>query len=862
MSEDAETIRVLHVDDEIEFAELTARFLEDDDERFTVATAMSAADGLEMVRERPPDCVVSDYNMPGMDGLEFLSAVRESYPELPFVLFTGRGGESVASDAISAGVTDYLQKGGGPERYELLANRISNAVDARRDARRASRQEELMRLTEFAGDTGGWEIQFGSDDILLTAGAQRILGLADGEAPSVDDVLEMYHPDDRAEMTAALERARETGTETRGTWRLQTAGRERVIEATVHPVSESGEVTAVRGAIHDVTERTERNRELEEERQFIEQALDTLDDLFYVVGTDGRLRRWNSRAVEVSGYTDDELDGMPAVEVFPEDHRARIVDAIETVLSEGRATVEADVLTADGERIPYEFVGAHLTDTTGTVTGLVGVGRDLRERREREERFRAFVEGSSDIISVVDENGRFQYQSPSVEHVLGYAPEDTIGDPAFEYIHPDDRMEIVEAFERAVGNPEETPVMEYRTRDAEGSWRWMEARGNNHLSNPAIEGYVVNSRDVTERKRRERELQTLKAQYQTLVDNVPMGVFLFDEELQYTLAGGDELASVGLSPADFESATPHDLFPEDLADELAEYYRSALDGATATFEQRFDGKTYRIETLPIRGEDGEVVSGMAVSQNITERRRRERKLERQNERLKQFAGIVSHDLRNPLNVATGALRLVEEDGDSEHLPMVADSLERMEEIVEDTLTLAQQGRRVYETEPVRLPELLDACWGNVATADAALVVETDATVRGDPMRLRSLFETLFRNSVEHGSTDSRTEFDDSVERGSTNGRATSDGGGITVRVGVSDGTLYVEDDGPGIPESERDRVFEPGYSANDHGTGFGLPIVEEIAGAHGWNVTVSESDDGGARFEFENVERSKDANDR
>ncbi len=114
--------------------------------------------------------------MPGIDGLEFLQAVRERYPDLPFILFTGEGSETVASDAIAAGVTDYLQKGSGTEQYELLANRIRNAVRARREDERADRQEQLMRLTEFAGDTDGFELDREINTILLTAGTRRIIG--------------------------------------------------------------------------------------------------------------------------------------------------------------------------------------------------------------------------------------------------------------------------------------------------------------------------------------------------------------------------------------------------------------------------------------------------------------------------------------------------------------------------------------------------------------------------------------------------------------------------------------------------------------------------------------------------------------
>jgi DNA-binding NtrC family response regulator len=137
-------IRVLHVDDEPDFADLTGTFLEREDDRFTVETVTSADDGLEIINNRPPDCVVSDYNMPGTDGLEFLQAVREDNPDLPFILYTGKGSEAVASEAISSEVTDYLQKGSGTGQYELLANRISNAVEQHQAKRRVELSHHAM----------------------------------------------------------------------------------------------------------------------------------------------------------------------------------------------------------------------------------------------------------------------------------------------------------------------------------------------------------------------------------------------------------------------------------------------------------------------------------------------------------------------------------------------------------------------------------------------------------------------------------------------------------------------------------------------------------------------------------------------
>jgi len=127
--QESDAVRVLHVDDDPDVTELTGLLLERADEDLTVVGETSVVEGLNRLREGEFDCVVSDYDMPNTDGLEFLDIVREQYPDLPFILFTAHGNEEVASEAIAAGATDYMRKGSSTEQYEILANRVRNAVE-------------------------------------------------------------------------------------------------------------------------------------------------------------------------------------------------------------------------------------------------------------------------------------------------------------------------------------------------------------------------------------------------------------------------------------------------------------------------------------------------------------------------------------------------------------------------------------------------------------------------------------------------------------------------------------------------------------------------------------------------------------
>ena len=194
--------------------------------------------------------------------------------------------------------------------------------------------------------------------------------------------------------------------------------------------------------------------------------------------------------------------------------------------------------------------------------------------------------------------------------------------------------------------------------------------------------------------------------------------------------------------------------------------------------------------------------------------------------------VVSHDLRNPLNVLGGSLELAQQTGDPEHFERGKRAHERMEELVEDLLALARQGEEIERLATVDVGRVADESWDTVATAEGRLDVETDLTVRCHEGRLRQLLENLFRNATEHG------------------------GENVTVTVDKlpSEDGFYVADDGPGIPPDRRDRVFESGFSTAEDGTGFGLSIVDQIATAHDWNVRVAESDAGGARFEIVDVD--------
>ncbi|WP_281194248.1 HAMP domain-containing sensor histidine kinase [Halorubrum sp. F4] len=260
-----------------------------------------------------------------------------------------------------------------------------------------------------------------------------------------------------------------------------------------------------------------------------------------------------------------------------------------------------------------------------------------------------------------------------------------------------------------------------------------------------------------------------------------------------------------------------------------------------------------------RDENGDTVGYLFPAYDRFER---ERRLERQRERLEEFASVVSHDLRNPLSVAVGNLELAREfDGDDavERIDRAHDALDRMDELISDLLSLAREGRSVEATAETDLQVVVDRAWATVGrAANAELVVEEPLPrIECDRNRLRQALENLFRNAIEHGSDEEIGEDAVAVDDDAIRRQVDSDG--VRVFVGRTDDGFYVADDGPGIPEERREEIFEPGHTTAEEGTGFGLAIVERIVEAHGWSVGVTESNAAGARFEFSDVNQREDS---
>ncbi|MFB6108105.1 MAG: PAS domain S-box protein [Haloplanus sp.] len=477
-------IRVLHVDDDSAFTDLVAQYLERLDDSMEVSTAHGGEEALDRLAEEAVDCVVSDYQMPGMDGLDLLESVRDDRPDLPFILFTGKGSEEIASRAISAGVTDYLQKEGGTGQYAVLANRVANAVD--RDRSRDALETSQKHLSLFID--------------------QSPLG---------------------------------------------------VVQWT----------------------------------------------------TDHEIVRINDAAEEIFGYAESELRGRSWQAIVP-DHEAEHVREIAEQIQrdEGGYHAVTENVRKDGELVICEWHNRVVTDGDEVVAVFSQV-QDVTDREEQRRRLETLISNLPGMVYRCRNapSWPMEFVGGECESLVGYTAAELEADEVLwggDVIHPADRTETWEVVQRAV-NDREPFELTYRVVTADGKTRWVWERGRGIYTSDgaldALEGFIT---DVTDRKRRETELEETTTVLSTVLDHLPVGVLVEDADRNVLAANPAFCDLFGLS------LSPDELVGLDCA-ALAE--ESASLFADPGFVERIETLLDRRE--PVDGEELRLSDGRTVERS-------------------------------------------------------------------------------------------------------------------------------------------------------------------------------------------------------------------------------------------------------
>ena len=433
--------------------------------------------------------------------------------------------------------------------------------------------------------------------------------------------------------------------------------------------------------------------------------------------------------------------------------------------------------------------------------------------------FEAVLAEAPTVLAVTNDELTIRFVSPAIERVLGYDMESLVGTNWLDLVHPADTDRVL----ATLTGEREDDGTEYRFRNADGDWVWLETTVSGDTETDR-DCRVFTSRDVSDRPR-------FEAQFRQFVTHTSDVLTVFDEQGNVEYISPSVERVLGYKQDEMQDS---DLFgyvhPDDLPNALTEFGRMIDEpGYVAVIEHRYrhaDGDWIWAESRGQQVANGPLEDHVVVTtRDISARKQREQELERQNQRLERFSDAISHDLRNPLDVLDGSLELARETGEEAHFERAERSIDRMYTLIDDLLVLAKQGVNPAEIETIDLNALSQRAWSMVDTQDATLETEADDSIKADEGAMLELLENLFRNAVEHGGDD------------------------VTVTVGTESWGFYVTDDGAGFPDGTAD-LFKPGYSTADDGTGFGLCIVEQIVDAHNWEVIATDSESGGARFEF------------
>lgn len=510
---------------------------------------------------------------------------------------------------------------------------------------------------------------------------------------------------------------------------------------------------------------------------------------------------------------------------------------------EGSETIAAEAIEAGvSTYLQKEPRMGQFTVLANRIRNHVDQYRTSKRVEDLERHYETVATVATDAFFTVDLTSGSMNISEGISQ-FGYDPETLDGTHDWwrERIHPDDRDRMLEAHDRAT-----TPdpdgfdefdgergrfTAEFDWRRADGTYAHVEAAGITIFDDDTAVEQIGTMRDVSDRRARAETLEL----FQHLIDESNALVFINDpvtgELLYANQTAADEL---GYALDDLIGTPVYEIETEfETVDEWHQHVDAVRERSRVRFagvQQRADGSTFPVEvnlTYVSLDEDYMV----AIARNITERKQREAALEEQNERLERFVSIISHDLRNPLNVVSGYVDLLRSEYDDERLERIDAGEARMESIVADLLYLAREGTTPDTSTPVDIAPTAREAWQNVPTRDATLVVcDPLPTVRADRDRLLQVFENLFKNAVDHGGSDVT----------------------VTVRP-IADG-FEVADDGSGIATGDRERVFEDGFSTAPSGSGLGLTIVSEVVEGHGWSIEVTEGADGGAAFRITGLE--------
>jgi len=729
--------------------------------------------------------------------------------------------------------------------------------------------EDLFRLmVENVQDYAIFMLDVGGRVATWNMGAERIKGYSAEEIigqhfsrfyPPED--VQARKPERELQVAAAEGRWLDEG------WRIRKDGSRFWASVVITALrSADGELLGFGKVTRDVTQRHEMERALRETDQRFRLIVEGAKEYaLLMLDPKGRVVSWNAGAERLKGYHAEEIVGQHHSRFYPpEDVRAGKPErALQQALVEGQWEDEGWRVRKDGSRFWANVIITPLHDAEGTPLGFAKLTRDLTERRraeavlrQNEERLRLMVDSVKDYaIIMLDREGRVMSWNAGAERTKGYRAEEILGRHFSRFYAPE---------EVAQGKPEwelERAVRDGQFED-EG-WR-VRKDGSRFWANVVITpvrdaqqvlvGFAKVTRDATERRRAEAEIRRQRGFTEQLISSSTDGILAFDRECRYTLWSQGMARISGVTAEEVMGRPALEVFPffKDTGED--KHYATALEGRKVNAEGgRYSAHESAAHVVleaqysPLVGDDGQVVGGLAVVRDVTERKRVEEELARSNAELEKFSYSVSHDLRAPLRAIDGFARALHEDygpalnADGQRLiGVIRDNAQRMGQLIDALLNFSRAGRQQLVTTTVDLTALAQSVVDELRRTVGGVAVEVSLQplppITGDATLLRQVVVNLIGNAFKFSRHRTHPRVDIAAHRE-----------GDTV-------IYYVRDNGAGFDMRYKDKLF--GVFQRLHhveefeGTGVGLALAQRIIDRHGGRIWAEAKPNEGATFYF------------
>ncbi|MDD1772046.1 MAG: PAS domain S-box protein, partial [Methanomassiliicoccales archaeon] len=557
---------VLAVDDEMAMCELTKIFLEMSG-HIRVDVAGSVAEARKALKNKKYDAIVSDYQMPGEDGIHFLKALRSLEDTTPFILFTGKGREDVVIEALNSGADSYLQKGGeAAPQYAELEHRIISLVYRHRAEEALHFSESRLRRAEELAGFGYWQIDVDRKLISGSRGSMLLCGL-DKDTFQFDEWMAMVVPEDVPLIQRTYHGTIYEGRPYNIEYRLRRPKDGKII--TVYSQAEYDlDKRMIFGTLMDITARKisedmqrSKNEELQalndllqKEKAFSDTLIESLPGIFYLYDAKTmNMVGWNKSHQDMSGFTKAEMQDRPVSDWFPPERRSKALQIIEDSLIKGQGDAETVIVTKDGREIPYLLTVRPL-EVDGR-SYFMGMGIDITERkkveedlRRSEERLNQLAKQSRIVTWEVDANGLYTYVSHVSEEVWGYRPQDLVGKKHFYDLAPGtDREDIKERAMAVFGRRDLFVNFENRIERGDGTIICVSTNGMPMLgTDGSLKGYQGSDADITERVKVMRSLEGTRTAIESSID----GIALLDPDGRYVYLNQAHAAIYGYGSVD------------------------------------------------------------------------------------------------------------------------------------------------------------------------------------------------------------------------------------------------------------------------------------------------------------------------